>query len=45
MSFRDKGKVVLERFMADTSEIASVEKDVYMEGRVMSVVLSPKAEK
>ena len=45
MSFRDKGKVVLERFVADTTEIASVEKDVYMEGRVMSVVLSPKAEK
>lgn len=45
MSFRDKGKTVLERFVTDTTEIASVEKDVYMEGRVMSVVLSPKAEK
>ena len=45
MSFRDKGKVVLERFVTDTSELASVEKDVFMEGRVMSIVLSPKAEK
>lgn len=45
MSFRDKGKTVLERFVTDTAEVASVEKDVYMEGRVMSVVLSPKVEK
>ncbi len=45
MSFRDKGKVVLERFVADTLAIAQVEKDVFMEGRVMSVVLSPKSDK
>ena len=45
MSFRDKGKAVLDRFVIDTAEHASVEKDVYMEGRVMSVVLSPKTEK
>ena len=45
MSFRDKGKVVLERFVADTLAIAQVEKDVFMEGRVMSVVPSPKADK
>lgn len=45
MSFRDKGKAVLDRFVADTGDIATVEKDVFMEGRVMSIVLSPKAEK
>lgn len=45
MAFRDKGKVVLERFVADTLKIAQVEKDVFMEGRVMSVVLSPKSDK
>lgn len=45
MAFRDKGKIVLERFVADTLKIAQVEKDVFMEGRVMSVVLSPKSDK
>ena len=45
MSFRDKGRIVLERFVKDTLELASVEKDVFMEGRIMSIVLSPKAEK
>lgn len=45
MSFRDKGKAVLDRFVTDTGEFATVEKDVFMEGRVMSIVLSPKAEK
>ncbi len=45
MSFRDKGKAVLDRFVVDTGEVATVEKDVFMEGRVMSIVLSPKAEK
>lgn len=45
MSFRDKGKAVLDRFVVDTGNIATVEKDVFMEGRVMSIVLSPKAEK
>jgi translation initiation factor IF-3 len=45
MSFRDKGKIVLERFVKDTIEYAQVEKDPFMEGRVMSVVLAPKADK
>jgi translation initiation factor IF-3 len=45
MAFRDKGKIVLERFVVDTTNIAQVEKDVFMEGRVMSVVLSPKSDK
>jgi translation initiation factor IF-3 len=45
MSFRDKGKAVLDRFVVDTTEVATVEKDVFMEGRVMSIVLSPKVEK
>ena len=45
MAFRDKGKIVLERFVVDTTNIAQVEKDVFMEGRVMSIVLSPKADK
>jgi translation initiation factor IF-3 len=45
MSFRDKGKILLDRFVADTTEIAQVEKDPFMEGRVMSIVLAPKADK
>jgi translation initiation factor IF-3 len=45
MSFRDKGKVLLDRFVVDTAEIAQVEKDPFMEGRVMSIVLAPKADK
>jgi translation initiation factor IF-3 len=45
MAFKDQAKVLLDRFVADTAAIAQVEKDVMMEGRVMSIVISPKADK
>ena len=45
MAFRDRGRKVLERFVADLGENCQVEKNASMEGRVMSVVLSPKSEK
>ena len=44
MAFKDHAKVLLDRFVADTAHVAQVEKDVMMEGRVMSIVISPKAE-
>ena len=45
MAFKDQAKKLLDRFVADTAAIAQVEKDVMMEGRVMSIVIAPKADK
>lgn len=45
MAFKDQAKTLLDRFVTDTAEVAQVEKDVMMEGRVMSIVIAPKAEK
>ncbi len=45
MAFKDQAKTLLDRFVVDTAEVAQVEKDVMMEGRVMSIVIAPKAEK
>lgn len=45
MAFKEQGKQILQRFVEELSEIAQVEKDPSMEGRVMSVVLSPKSDK
>lgn len=45
MAFRDQGKSLLERFLNDTAAHSQVEKGVYMEGRVMSVVLTAKSDK
>jgi len=44
MAFREQGRALLSRFVNDSAEHAQVEKDVFMEGRVMSVVLTPKGE-
>ena len=44
MAFKDQAKTLLDRFVTDTAHLAQVEKDVMMEGRVMSIVISPKAE-
>jgi len=45
MSFREQWKSVLEKVVAATSEFATVEKAPMAEGRVVSMVLSPKSEK
>ncbi len=45
MAFRDHAKTLLDRFVKDTADIAQVEKDVMMEGRIMSIVIAPKADK
>ena len=45
MAFKDQAKILLDRFVTDTAEVAQVEKDVMMEGRVMSIVIAPKSEK
>ena len=45
MAFKDQARKLLDRFVEDTAEIAQVEKGVMMEGRVMSIVIAPKADK
>ena len=45
MAFKEQGKEVLQKFIKDTTEHAQVEKDLDMQGRVMSVVLAPKSSK
>ncbi|MDP8264893.1 MAG: translation initiation factor IF-3 [Candidatus Aceula lacicola] len=43
MAFRDQGREVLKKFIQDISEHGQIEKDLNMMGRVMSVVVAPKA--
>lgn len=43
MSFRDQWKAVLEKVIAQTAEHATIEKQPLAEGRVVSMVLAPKA--
>jgi len=45
LSFRDLGKKVLDRFVSDIAEFGLVEKTPVMEGRVLSVTVTPKADK
>lgn len=45
MAFKDQGRVVLEKFVADTAEHSQIEKNINMEGRVMSIVLAPQSAK
>jgi translation initiation factor IF-3 len=45
MSFRDQWKAVLEKVISKTAEHAIVEKAPLAEGRIVSLVLAPKAEK
>ncbi|MBF0485930.1 MAG: translation initiation factor IF-3 [Candidatus Omnitrophica bacterium] len=42
MSFRDHARGLLDRMVAETADIASIEKDISQEGRVMFLVLTPK---
>ncbi len=45
MAFKDQGRAVLEKFVADISEHGQVEKPPSMEGRIMSVIVAPKSDK
>jgi translation initiation factor IF-3 len=45
MAFKEQGRQILERFIADIGEIGHPERSPVMEGRVMSVIFSPKSEK
>jgi len=45
MSFRDQWKAVLEKIISKTVEHAIIEKEPLAEGRIVSMVLAPKAEK
>lgn len=45
MAFRETAKGLLAKFIVETADIAQIEKDVLMEGRIMSIVLAPKTEK
>jgi translation initiation factor IF-3 len=42
MAHRDLGKKVLDRFIADTTEHGQIEKGPVMEGRIMTVTVTPK---
>ncbi len=45
MAFRDQGEALIKRFIQDTAEVGVPEKNPMMEGRMLSVVLAPKADK
>lgn len=45
MAYKDRAKEILDKFVADTAEVAIVEKGAMLEGRVMSVVLAPRHDK
>ena len=45
MSFKDLGKQVLERFMADIAPHGQIESSPMLEGRVMSVVIAPRSDR
>lgn len=45
MAFREKAKGLLDKFIAETADLGQIEKGVMMEGRVMSVMIAPKADK
>jgi len=45
MAFQDLGRGIINKFIADMSAHGMIEKNPSMEGRVLSVVFSPKADK
>ncbi len=45
MSFKDQWKAVLEKIITKTAEHAVIEKEPLAEGRIVSLVLAPKADK
>jgi translation initiation factor IF-3 len=44
MAFKEQAKGLLQKFVTETADLGAVEKDVVLEGRVMSVLIAPKAE-
>ena len=44
MSFQDTWRALLNRIITDAGPHAQIEKDPLTEGRIVSVVLAPKAE-
>ncbi len=44
MAFREKARTLLDKFVAATADIAQVESGVTMEGRIMSIIIAPRAE-
>ena len=45
MAFKEQARGLLEKFLAETADLGMVEKGIMLEGRVMSVLVAPKAEK
>jgi len=45
MAFKNQGREVLDRFVTDLVEHGQLEKDLGVEGRVMSIVIAPKSAK
>jgi translation initiation factor IF-3 len=45
LAFKEQGKSILDRFVVDTADVGQVEKNPIMEGRVMSVIVSPRSDK
>jgi len=44
MAFREKARTLHDKFVVSTADIAQVETGVTMEGRIMSIIIAPKAE-
>lgn len=44
MAFREQAKGLLQKFIADTADLGTIEKDIMLEGRIMSVLIAPKGE-
>lgn len=45
MAFKELNRQILKRFVKDLSEYGQLERDLGMEGRVMSIVIAPKSAK
>lgn len=45
MAFKDLNRQVLKRFVTDLENYGQLERDLGMEGRVMSIVIAPKSTK
>lgn len=45
MSFKDQGEKIISRIIQDLATAGQVEKSPMLEGRIMTVVISPKADK
>ena len=45
MSFKDQGEKIIARIIQDLATAGTVEKSPMLEGRIMTVVIAPKADK